>query len=130
MKTLKIITLVLVTLLSCSNEKSINDPKQDSIIGKWQLIEIEGGFPTQIEIIENGEIISFNSNLSYSNSTYDCNDGSYSMNNEFINILIPCLTSEELIYRFSFDNNDLLFDSYPSTCIEGCSHKYKKIASE
>jgi len=124
-RSLQVLILVLTTLVSCTKNNDIL--KENSIIGTWQLVErFDGGSPNPIQTIENGEIIVFNADFSYSNNSYDC-DGSFTVNNSFVYISMPCVSVENLTYSFSFENSNLLLTNVPSTCDEGCYDKYKKI---
>lgn len=131
MRFLQILILVITTsFTSCNKNEENNINPENSIIGTWQLIErFDGGSPTPIQNIENGEIIEFNLDLTYSNNTFSC-DGSYIINNSNIDILVPCISSDNLTYTFSFENKYLLMTSIPSTCDEGCYDKYKRLNSE
>jgi len=132
MRFLQIFIFVITTLLmSCNKNDENNINSEKSIIGTWQLIErFDGGSPTPIQNIENGEIIVFNPDLTYSNNTFSC-DGSYIINNSnIIEILVPCISSDNLTYTFSFENGYLLMTSTPLACDEGCYDKYKRLNSE
>lgn len=132
MKVLQILILVATTSLSsCTKNNEYDRPTDDSIIGQWQLIErFDGGSPEPIQNIENGEIINFKSDFSYTNSNYPC-DGSYLINSsDIIEVIIPCISSENLLFTYRFDNESLLLNSYPSTCDEGCYDKYKRLNSK
>jgi hypothetical protein len=136
MKNFKIITLVLATLLSCSSE---NHPKQDSIIGQWQLIEIEGGFPTQSEMVENGYIYAFKNDGSFTSNKYqECGSGNYSFTETTLTLIYDCIgftASIEyppgtFVENYIFQNGKLILRPTYLNCIEGCAYKFKKIADE
>lgn len=119
---------ILFFITGCSEEKT--EQQNNSIYGTWQLIErFDGGSPTPNQIVENGEIIVFSSDNSYSNNTYQC-DGNYNINNSIIEISVLCITTDLIKYSFSIENNELKLTSFPSTCDEGCYDKYKRILSE
>ena len=114
---------------SCGEEKQ-PEQQENSIYGTWQLTErFEGGSLIPRQSVENGEIIIFSKNNSYSGSSFQC-DGTYNINNEIIEIMIPCTTMDTIKYAYFLENSDLKLMPYPSTCDEGCYDKYKKISSE
>jgi len=81
MKYLKAIIL-LVLILSCSSQDSNDHQKEESIIGKWQLIEVLEGYPTQSEIIENGYVYTFKTDGSFTTNKFvlaECESGNYSV---------------------------------------------------
>jgi Lipocalin-like domain len=140
MKSLKLIIVLLATLLSCSSQ---NDPKQDSIIGQWQLVAEkyddvigESGWGN----VENGHYIKFSQNLNYSSEGPEIcinnpsNIGTYSINsiNEklYVKIILECSQMEtgyfEMEYLFRFKNSFLIL-SPTFSCEEGCSFRYQKI---
>ena len=131
MRSIQILVLVVISLLGCSKNDENDIITNDSIIGQWQLIErFDGGSLEPIQNIENGEIIFFKSDFLYSNSNYPCT-GNYLMNNDnIVEITVSCVSSENLLYTYDFENGYLLFNSYPSTCDEGCYDKYKRFYSE
>jgi hypothetical protein len=125
MKKMIILFSLLLTLSSCSEDDK-EQVQENSIIGSWQLIErFDGGSPNPIQEVQNGKIISFNSEMIYTDNSIDC-DGIYSLENSIINIDIPCLDIT-FSYNFSFENEFLLLTDNPSNCDEGCYDKYKKI---
>jgi hypothetical protein len=128
MKNMFLLLSILFFITGCSEEKT--EQQNNSIYGTWQLIErFDGGSPTPNQIVENGEIIVFSSDNSYSNNTYQC-DGNYNINNSIIEISVLCITTDLIKYSFSIENNELKLTSFPSTCDEGCYDKYKRILSE
>lgn len=124
-----VLILLLLTLLSnCSNKES-EEPKTNTIIGKWQLIErFDGGSVAPFQSVENGEIISFDINSIYSNDTFYACDGSYTVKKEVINIHFPCINAGfDIGLKYSFKNTNLILSSTPTSCFEGCYDIYKRI---
>ncbi len=135
MKNLKIITLVLATLLSCSSQ---NDSEPDTIIGQWELIARTHN--NNWEDVENSYNIQFTQSLNYSSTSSPIcpsnpsNNGTYSIysvnENSFFEVVFQCSEMDtgifELEYLFNFKNNFLIIS--PTTgCDEGCALRFKKI---
>ncbi|TJY33888.1 lipocalin family protein [Pontimicrobium aquaticum] len=130
MKNILIITAVLFLFSSCTKNDSQENYDND-IYGTWQLIErFDGGSPNPNQPVENGDVITFNLDGAFANSSYNC-DGNYQINNSIVEINMPCVTSNALEFSFSFDDvGNLLMTSYPNTCVEGCYDKYLKVITE
>jgi len=123
-----LILSVFILFTGC-NEEEVKQ-QENSLIGTWQLVErFDGGSPVPIQIIEEGEILVFGEDSSYSNNSYQCN-GTYIINNSIIEISAQCVTQDLIKFSYSFENNALKLTGSPSTCDEGCYDKYIKIASE
>lgn len=128
MKNMYLILSIFFFITGCSEEEK--KQQENSIYGTWQLIErFDGGSPTPNQSVENGEIITFSSDNSYSNNSYQC-DGNYNINNSIIEVSVSCVTTDLIKYSFNIENDELKLTAFPSTCDEGCYDKYKRISSE
>lgn len=145
MRILQILILVATTsFISCTkNKQDITEPVENSIIGSWRLIEeVYGSLVEQgnWETIENGNIIRFSENMSYTSDAFPTcssnpqNDGTYLLNTNndisFVTITLECSEANngiiELTYQFSFED-DFLILSPTFGCDEGCAFKYNRI---
>lgn len=131
MKKLFIISLVMLSLFSCSNSSSNPTNQENLLIGKWKLIEQKNSNgsstpPTWTPVI-NGYELTFKSNGTYTttaNST--CNSGTYSISNQLISYVNSCGASVVEKTRINAVGvNELIV--YDLTCFEECQSKFQKI---
>ena len=112
-----VLPVLMMALNACDDNDT--DPK-DELTGAWLLSKrFDGGSPTPIQIVQDGEIITFGQNNDFFNNKYQC-QGGYSVQDNIIKILIPCLSNDSIQYSYDFLNGDLQLTSFPSTCDEGC----------
>ncbi len=127
MKNMNLLLSIVLFIASCGEEEPQAQLDTNSLYGTWQLIErFDGGSPIPNQTVQNGEVISFSSNNSYSNDSFECS-GTYSFNSLIIELSVPCITTGLLKYYVNIENNILKLTDYPSTCDEGCYDKYKRI---
>lgn len=119
----------MISFTSCTDdENQLRNENDREINGQWQLIEIyDGGSPSPVTVINNGEIISFGNDNEFSNTDYNCT-GTYSFTNtEILNIELPCQNSNIMNFTYLIENDLLYLTTHPNSCDEGCHNKYEKI---
>lgn len=116
--------ILLGTFHACDKE---NLPQNDSLIGRWQLIErYDGGSPQPVQSVIDGKTVTFKTDKSLLDSFLPECPGTFSNDNSIITIDFDC--RDDLVkYSYRFEDEMLFFNSFPSTCIEGCYDKYKRI---
>ncbi len=132
-----IIIILMACTLSIGCSKETKEVIEDSLIGKWQLIETcEGGTPSgwACNPVEDGLILNFKSNNSFTKEgglLGNCNLGTYTYNNTTIILIYTnseCGNVNEPIERiFTFENKNLVLSPLTGLCPEGCTSRYKKI---
>ncbi|NRD21498.1 hypothetical protein HNV08_15695 [Winogradskyella eckloniae] len=127
MKKLVYILLVIITLVSCSDD----DTEDADLIGNWKLIEVlsdPGDGNGTFQDIDSEKTITFFEDGTFSSTESICNSattddlyiGVYTDSN-----LTPDNCSDSgWAYNFVIDGNTLIL-SYP--CIEPCKEKYIKL---
>ncbi len=134
-------TVFILLLLGCdSNEQKLNDD-DDSIFGKWKLVEsyISVGGPQYWADVEDGIEFNFFVDGSFtSGSFFDCTNGNFEIESNELYLMYDCQkikdkfqNSEGVIsYDFSFENDFLLLTPTTLMCVEGCLYKYKRIPDQ
>lgn len=143
MKKLLLISVLLIAVISCS-QSSEKEQVDGSIIGTWQLVEERygnfDGSSGNWEQVENGRLITFNTDLSYEPEITPSNCGEVSSSTYFLNnsseinvleITIEC-TNPDTVFEsqdyYSFENSIyLILRPIEPACPEGCAFKYKKM---
>ena len=136
MKTLYAI-LVLNLITSCHSDDT---PINDSLFGKWQLVEIyDGGSLQPYRAIENGTSMTFytDSTLTTTYHSLGCStdqtEGSYETTEgekrEELTVHLSCEDKELTVtYYYGVDSKGFLVISpKESSCDEGCYWKFKRI---
>lgn len=129
MKTIYLLLIALFSITSCTeDENQLRNDNDRKITGQWQLIEIyDGGSPSPTTIVQDGEIISFGNDNSFSNSDFNC-IGSYSLSSaEIVTIELLCQNSNVMNFTYLIENENLFLTSHPNSCDEGCYNKYQKV---
>lgn len=119
----------MISCSSCSEDENQSRNENDrEINGKWQLIEIyDGGSPSPVTVIDDGEIISFENDNIFSNTDFNCT-GTYSFtDSEILNIELPCQNSNIMNFTYLIENGLLYLTPHPNSCDEGCYNKYEKV---
>jgi hypothetical protein len=131
MKNLKLMCLILPILFSCDDEKL----NLDTLTGKWQLVEVlmdpgdgSGEFEEvtsnrTITFSESGTFISKGDLCEVSISDDNASSGNYSSVDETLTIDDCIGINSTITYQLVQKRLILVY-----TCIEGCQHKYQKIA--
>jgi hypothetical protein len=119
----------MVSLTACGQKEKI--VKESTFAGKWQLIKmVETGAPVagNVTMYDNGKTIVFNTNSKFTDNTFNC-EGTYSVENNELNVSIPCSTTNKTFrYKFSFENSETLqLTQIPHACDEGCYLVFKKL---
>lgn len=71
MKNMIIILSMLCLFTNCDNEKQ-TEPQENSIYGTWQLTKRFHVLPSSVEVIENGEKITFRENGEFYSASFPC----------------------------------------------------------
>lgn len=132
MKNLFIISLVILTLFSCSNSSSDDKTKQEnSLIGKWKLIEQKNSdgsatVPSWTTVI-NSYDLTLNENLTFTSTQITgCTNGTYMIENGKITLTYECGngTIPNQFTILSNSNTELIIKNV--NCIEECADKFLK----
>ena len=133
------VILIVILITSCTQDDT---PINDSLFGKWQLIEkYDGGSPKPNQAVENGYIMNLNTDFTVSttNPTIGCPENYDHLNGTFetttndkgklLSIELTCGNSSMNIeYYYGVDSKGfLVITPKESTCDEGCSSKFKRI---
>lgn len=124
MKNMFLILSILFLITGCSEEEA--KQQESSIYGTWQLTKRQHVLPSSIQIIENGEIITFTSSGSFNSDSYLC-EGSYVIIDDFI-IEVSFQCRDEISFSYSSENNELILRR--AFGFEGGYDEYEKISSE
>jgi len=136
-----VLIIALVLLVSCNKDEG----NKESIIGKWQLVELclsdgsSGGESMDCGQIEDGYTVQFYENDEFifvGVNNNDCTTGTYTSNStklflQFENDI--CSDDEGLfIYLYSFLGNDLKLtpSSENQICDEACYEVFKRTPAE
>lgn len=131
--------LILILITSCKND---DEPINDSLFGKWQLIEEYDGAIFGSHPVENGYIMKLNadSTITTTHPTIGCPENYDLLNGTFetttdnkgklLIIELTCGSSSLNIgYYYGVDSKGFLVISPKEpTCDEGCSSKFKRLA--
>lgn len=123
------LVLMLACLMSCSRSNDDNNTQKDPLIGRWQLVErFDGGSPKHIESVENGKIITFGADKTFSDDILEGCKMTYTVvSDSIIEVDQSCQSSSgKYKYYFKLEGSTLLFNSTPTTCIEGCYDKFRR----
>ena len=124
MKNIILILSIFFFITSCSEEKT--KQQEDSIYGTWQLTKRHHVLPSSIQIIENGEIITFTTDGSFNSNSYSC-EGSYDIiDDSIIEVSFQC--RDEISFSYTRENNYLILRR--AFGFEGGYDEYEKISSE
>lgn len=139
------ILIVTGIIFSCSKDNDDQNFTTPNLIGKWKLIETfedPGDGSGIYKSIDSEKTIEFFNNGTFTingplcglstsvgeNITGKVGNSSYSENKILISNEECDPNNPTVEYGIVFKNSDLII--YYSACIEGCSHKYKKINAE
>ena len=124
MKNMYLILSIFFIISSCSDEQT--EQQENSIYGTWQLTKRQHVLPSSIQIIENGEIITFTSSGSFNSDSYLC-EGSYDIiSDSIIEVSFQC--RDEISFSYTRENNSLILRR--AFGFEGGYDEYEKISSE
>ncbi|NVJ48720.1 MAG: lipocalin family protein [Cytophagia bacterium] len=130
-------SLMVILVTSCSQD---DIPENDSLFGKWQLVEIyDGGSLQPYRAIENGSSMTFytDSTLTTTYHSLGCSidqtEGSYETTKgekgEELTVHLSCEDKELTVTYYYGINSEghLVISPKESSCDEGCSWKFKRI---
>ena len=124
MKNLMILSILLVTLFSCSKASETAKKQNDLIIGNWKLVASQPsaviGVVAPWNLVTNGYTLNLNENNTYLSSQYlptACSSGGFSFDSSFLILKNSCAstiplskytivskTATELILNIIFKN--------------------------
>lgn len=130
------VILIVILITSCTQDDT---PINDSLFGKWQLVEIYDGALSGSHSVDNGYIITYrvDSTLTSTYPTLGCNvdhiEGSFKTTQgekgRELTLFLSC-EDKELIttYYYGVDSKGFIVISpKESSCDEGCYWKFKRI---
>lgn len=124
MKTMYLILTMFLFITGCNEEEA--KQQENSIYGTWQLTKRQHVLPSSMQIIENGEIITFTSDGSFNSDSYLC-EGSFDIiDNSMVKVSFQC--RDEISFLYSSENNNLILRR--AFGFEGGYDEYEKISSE
>ena len=129
MKNMFLILSIFLFITGCSEEEA--KQQEDPIYGTWKLIETygsDGGNNPQWVSITDGYEYTFNDDGNIISDRFTCN-GSYTLlSSNQVTINFDCVDSQfNLMYTYSFENQNLILTPDLLNCDEGCGEKYEKI---
>ncbi|MFD2037064.1 hypothetical protein ACFSKL_19855 [Belliella marina] len=122
-------------LFSCAvDSENLNRPfsKSEEIIGSWQFYEYTfstGSSQSSRGRVENeGVVVSFLEDGSLESLGYfDCEHASYRIEDNILIVDFGCDSEEEgKEYLLSWEGVNLVLSELTTTCIEGCTHVFRK----
>lgn len=124
MKTQILIFSILFSFIACSsNEESL---EEQTLLGNWKkTARFDGGSPSPLMDVENGNVISFSELGAYSDSLFPDCEGTYELMDDTFVVENLC-DRERSEYSYSFENGKLIIAFIPSSCIEECYDVYTK----
>lgn len=132
--------LIACLLFFIACDKSIDEPimvDESLIVGKWEQTQafISAGGPQYWIDVENGEVIEFFENGTFSSDRFnECTTGNFFIEEIILNLEFNCtefnsgFENEEglITYKIEFYSNYfILTPSSGPICTEGCSSKYQ-----
>lgn len=132
MKNFILLFSLILSFSACSqnDEEKIND---NSIVGTWKLIEKVGsgtdGLPSwQIVHEEKSYNYIFMEDGVVFNSQFNCNGTFEILSSNTLSMKFDCDYGKiNGIFDFKFENQYLILNLNPNTCLEGCAEKFIKI---
>ena len=139
----KLVILLSLMVFACSSddndrENQNNEPKEDTLLGTWKLIELEVLMTSSDQTFWQpvpdwfSHTYSFNADFTVTRTGYDC-DGTYENSpTDYIEITFECPgNSDYREFNISFDNHNLILTP-PGSCDESgaCASKYEKIIND
>ena len=132
--------LVAYLLFFIACDKSVDEPiiaDESLLVGKWEQTEafISAGGPQYWIDIENGEVIEFFENGTFSSDRFsECTTGNFLIEETILNLEYNCtgfnsgFENEEGFITFEmefYSNYFILTPTSGPNCTEGCSYKYQ-----
>ena len=133
MKALLYISLICLTLFSCSKDE--NDSKSSTtVVGKWKQIESyqsDGGSSPAWSPISNGYTLEFLDNGTFTATKFtDCQAGTYSVStsNQIV-MVYSCenFTTNDLQQIEAISGSQIILKPTDAQCDEGCAEKFQRI---
>lgn len=129
MKNMFLILSIFFLITGCSEGEA--EQQENSIYGTWKLIETygsDGGNNPQWTSIVDGYTYTFNDDGTIISDRFTCNGGYTLISSNQVTINFNCVDSQfNLMYTYSFENQNLILTPDLSNCDEGCGEKYEKI---
>ncbi len=122
---LRIILPIILICISCDEDDAQNNQDQNSIVGRWQLVEQyadDGGGNGTWQPITDGKIVIINDDGTWSCNYPICNSEATVTSNSNYTATEFISTDCTVSYDFSNDTLDLLY-----TCIEPCTGRFRRI---
>ena len=130
-KLYSLLVLICLLITSCGDDDT-SDPLQskESLVGSWQLVEqyISPGGPTTWKTVENGYIVTFNSDFTLQDFN-QCKEGTYTIVDSLLTIdcTSSMSTSElDLVYSLEFESDNTVVLSN-DLCIEPCIERFNRV---
>lgn len=135
MKSLFLSILFSCLFISCEREE--NSIKNTTIIGTWKLTQAkisDGGIDTKWRAVKNGYEYTFNTDSTFTSTEFsNCSTGRFTTSGRILALRYDCENfntghenAEGKQTRYFRIENKTLFLN-PSTCIEECTYKLKKV---
>lgn len=124
MKNVFLIFSMLFIATNCGQEET--KQKENSIYGTWQLTKRQHVLPSSTQIIENGEMITFNNDGSFDSDSYLCEGLFDFINDSIIEVSFQC--RDKISFSYTRKNNGSILRR--TFGFEGGYDEYEKISSE
>lgn len=125
MKNMILILSMLCLFTNCDNEKQ-TEPQENSIYGTWQLTKRFHVLPSSVEVIENGEKITFRENGEFYSASFPCKGLFEKKGDSLVEVSFQCRDKISFLYTY-LNQNPVIKRSFG---FEGGYDQYKKISSE
>jgi|SRR5690606_10071730 len=132
---------LLFTVSGCSSDDNDID-YGEGLIGTWKLVEVylsDGGSQSAWVSVKNGYVYTFKNNGTFTSSRFEeCNRGKFEETEHILTLIFDCeeftagIEDPEgtFVENLKFENNHMILSPAYMSCVEGCSYKFKKIASQ
>jgi hypothetical protein len=125
MKNLFLLFIFFFFALSCGEEKQ-PEPQENSIYGNWQLTKRFHVLPSSVELIENGEKITFRENGEFYSASFPCKGLFEKKGDSLVEVSFQCRDKISFLYTY-LNQNPVIKRSFG---FEGGYDEYKKISLE
>lgn len=125
MKNMILILSMLCLFTNCDNEKQ-TEPQENSIYGTWQLTKRFHVLPSSVEVIENGEKITFRENGEFYSASFPCKGLFEKKGDSLVEVSFQCRDKISFLYTY-LNQNPVIKRSFG---FEGGYDQYKKISLE
>lgn len=125
MKTQILFFSIFFSFIACSSDD--NSSEEQTLLGNWKkTARFDGGSPSPLMDVENGNVISFSELGTYSDTLFPDCEGTYKLMDDTFVVENLC-DRERSEYVYSIENGKLIVAFIPNSCVEECYEVYTKL---